>query len=38
MIPIPEKLDRVLSLTYDGNLNLEDWFGDIAAMLTPTGP
>ena len=30
--------DRVLSLTYDGNLDLEDWFGDIAAMLTPTGP
>ena len=30
--------DRVLSLTYDGNLDLEDWFGDIATMLTPTGP
>ena len=30
--------DRVLSLTYDGNLDLEDWFGDIATMLTPTSP
>ena len=30
--------NRLLSLTYDGNLNLEDWFGDIASMLTPTDP
>ena len=27
--------NRLLSLTYDGNLDLSDWFGHIAAMLTP---
>ena len=27
--------NRLLSLTYDGNLDLRDWFGHIAAMLTP---
>ena len=26
--------NRLLSLTYDGNLDLRDWFGHIAAMLT----
>ena len=27
--------NRLLSLTYDGNLDLSDWFSHIAAMLTP---
>ena len=27
--------NRLLSLSYDGNLDLRDWFGHIAAMLTP---
>ena len=27
--------NRLLSLTYDGNLDLRDWFAQIAAMLTP---
>lgn len=27
--------DRVLRLTYNGALDLSDWYGEIAAMLTP---
>ena len=27
--------DRVLRLTYNGALDLTDWYGEIAAMLTP---
>ena len=27
--------DRVLRLTYNGALDLTEWYGEIAAMLTP---
>ena len=27
--------NRVLRLTYNGALDLSDWYGEIAAMLTP---
>ena len=29
--------DRVLALRYSGALDLTDWYGEIAAMLTPEG-
>ena len=31
------KGDRVLALRYSGALDLTDWYGEIAAMLTPEG-
>ena len=31
----PLEGDRVLRLTYNGALDLSEWYGEIAAMLTP---
>lgn len=32
---LARKGDRLLSLRYDGSLDLTEWYGEIAAMLTP---